>query len=30
LLSFKHPETGQVMHFEWPIPSSFNKLVKVK
>ncbi|MBQ2024893.1 MAG: RluA family pseudouridine synthase [Paludibacteraceae bacterium] len=30
LLTFKHPVTGQNMHFEWPIPASFNKLVRVR
>lgn len=29
LLVFKHPETGQVLRFEWPVPASFNKLVRI-
>lgn len=29
LLVFKHPATGQLMRFEWPIPASFNKLVRI-
>ncbi len=30
IITFKHPVSGQQMHFESPIPTSFNRLVKTR